>query len=110
MSRRRNYEAMNSYQMNDERIEATSLAQKEMPEFEEVPHPRIRKGVIANSRAVNVRKGPSPSSDVVQVLDRGDKVKILDEIQGYYKIQIEDETSIKNEIGYVSLDFCKEAN
>lgn len=108
MSRRRNYESMNSYQMDGERNEATSPVQRETQEFTEDHRPFVKKGVIANSRLVNVRNSPSPHAEVVQILDRGDKVEIIDEVQGYYRIQIEDENHVKREIGYVSLDFCKE--
>lgn len=100
MSRRnRNYEEM----INQTYKEVTSPIQRETQE-DGHSKPPIRNGEVINSRIVNVRESPSSSAPVIQILDRGDVVKILDKVGEYYKIKIKDD----GRIGYIFLDFCKE--
>lgn len=62
-----------------------------------------RYGEIQNARFVNVRDNPSPTSNVVKVAKEGERVIILYEESGYYKVEFIDEV-----IGFVATEFIKE--
>ncbi len=61
--------------------------------------------VYGVSTNLNVRTGPGTSYQVVGYLLSGDKVKILGEENGWYKVQFNASTGTKN--GYVSKDYIK---
>ena len=66
----------------------------------------IKEGTVYGvSTNLNVRTGPGTSYQVVGYLLSGDKVKILGEENGWYKIQFNASTGTKN--GYVSKDYIK---
>ena len=44
-------------------------------------------GKVVNADSLNVRKGPSISFDIIGTLSGGDKVKIIGESNGWYKIE-----------------------
>lgn len=79
-------------------IRDTSPAEMETP----VP-PTVRNGEIVNTLQVRVRKEPSFESEVVEVLRKGDKVKILKREGDFWKVS----TSM-NKIAYISSEFIKE--
>lgn len=64
-------------------------------------------GRVANSTYVNVRKEPSRDSDVVATLMRAAPVKILEELDQFYKIDLRKNRDTKAETGYISKDFCE---
>ena len=53
-------------------------------------------GKVVNADILNVRKGPSISFDIIGTLSGGDKVKIIGESNGWYKIEY------NGKYGYVS--------
>ena len=66
----------------------------------------IKEGTVYGvSTNLNVRTGPGTSYQAVGYLLSGDKVKILGEENGWYKIQFNASTGSKN--GYVSKDYIK---
>ena len=66
----------------------------------------IKEGTVYGvSTNLNVRTGPGTSYQVVGYLLSGDKVKILGEENGWYKIQFNASTGSKN--GYVSKEYIK---
>ena len=66
----------------------------------------IKEGTVYGvSTNLNVRTGPGTSYQVVGYLLSGDKVKILGEENGWYKIQFNASTGSKN--GYVIKDYIK---
>ena len=66
----------------------------------------IKEGTVYGvSTNLNVRTGPGTSYQVVGYLLSGDKVKILGEENGWYKVQFNASTGSKN--GYVSKDYIK---
>ena len=66
----------------------------------------IKEGTVYGvSTNLNVRTGPGTSYQVVGYLLSGDKVKILGEENGWYKVQFNASTGSKN--GYVSKEYIK---
>ena len=66
----------------------------------------IKEGTVYGvSTNLNVRTGPGTSYQVIGYLLSGDKVKILGEENGWYKVQFNASTGTKN--GYVSKDYIK---
>lgn len=63
----------------------------------------ITNGTIDGALNVNVRKEPSMKSDVIEVLRKGDKVRLLAKSGDFYKVS----TSV-NPVAYISSDFIKE--
>lgn len=61
-------------------------------------------GKAANSKYVQIRRGPSPNSQIVANMSCGDTAIILDRVSGYYRIQTEKEGNV----GYVSSNYFKE--
>ena len=53
-------------------------------------------GKVVNADSLNVRKGPSISFDIIGKLSGGDKVKVIEESNGWYKIEY------NGKYGYVS--------
>ena len=73
------------------------------PTTKEVMEPQTKNGVICNSEFVRVRKEASGTSEVLGILNCGDKVKIIGVDKGFKKIQFN-----RNGIGYISSNYCKE--
>ena len=48
------------------------------------------------------RKGPGKNHDVIGSFEKGEKVVILEEGTGWYKVRRK-----TNEVGWVSADYCK---
>lgn len=70
------------------------------------PNPPVletRYGVITNARYVNVRKEPNPTSEVLKVAEEGERVIILYEDRGYYKVEF-----VNKIVGFISSEFVKE--
>ena len=66
----------------------------------------IKEGTVYGvSTNLNVRTGPGTSYQVIGYLLSGDKVKILGEENGWYKVEFNASTGTKN--GYVSKDYIK---
>lgn len=94
------YEEMNNPVKTGVREKTTA---KSPAEVETMVSETIKNGIIVGALNVNVRKGPSLESEVLEVLRKGDKVKILDKDDKFYKIS----TSV-NPVAYISFDFIKE--
>lgn len=62
-----------------------------------------RYGVIQNARYVNVREEPSPVANVLRVANEGERLIILYEENGFYKVEFEDKTQ-----GFIAKEFVKE--
>lgn len=62
-------------------------------------------GRVANSTYVNIREEPSRSSKSMGVLQRGAPVRILEELERYYKIEPMQPKLYS--FGYISKDYCE---
>ena len=60
-------------------------------------------GKVVNADILNVRKGPSISFDIIGTLSGGDKVKIIGESNGWYKIEYNGTYGYVSE-SYIELD------
>lgn len=58
-------------------------------------------GKVVNADSLNVRKGPSISFDIIGKLSGGDKVKVIGESNGWYKIEY------NGTYGYVSASYIE---
>ncbi len=76
---------------------------EETPAEVESNGPETKNGIITNSLFVNVRKEPNIESDSVEVLRRGDKVKLIKKVAGFYEVN----TSVNKHV-YISSDFIEE--
>lgn len=65
--------------------------------------PTVTNGEIVNTLHVKVRREPSFESEVLEVLRKGDKVKVLEKGNDFWKVS----TSVNN-IAYISSEFIKE--
>ena len=63
-------------------------------------------GKVVNSDTLNVRKGPSISFDIIGTLSGGDKVKIIGESNGWYKIEYNGTYGYVSG-SYIELDYTK---
>lgn len=61
-------------------------------------------GTITNTIWLNVRKRPVRDSEVVDLIQRGDKVEILEQLPEHYKVRVKN----SGKIGYIPSNFCKE--
>lgn len=70
----------------------------EFPEQEQ-NGPETKYGTVVNAQFVNLRAAPSYTAEVVDILPKGAKVKILEKLEnrGFYKIKVE---SIPKKIHY----------
>lgn len=76
--------------MPTKNVKNTAKAVIETPE-------EIKKGVVANCQLLNVRAAARKDASIVKTIPEGTEVEILDEKNGFYKI----------ENGYVMKDFIK---
>lgn len=65
--------------------------------------PQTKNGIVVNTGCLNVRRSPRGGNNIVEVLDRGDKVQILGENGPYYKVS----TSANNNV-FVSKKYIRE--
>lgn len=65
--------------------------------------PTVRNGEIINALHVKVRRDPSFESEVLEILRKGDKVKILEKGVGFWKIK-----TSTNPIAYIAAEYIKE--
>lgn len=66
--------------------------------------PETKNGIITNSLLVSVRKGPSYESDVLEVLQKGDKVVILGEDKNSF---LKVSTKL-NKVAYIFSNYVRE--
>ena len=64
-------------------------------------------GKVVNADILNVRKGPSISFDIIGTLSGGDKVKIIGESNGWYKIEYNGTYGYVSE-SYIELDYTEQ--
>ncbi|QQK74198.1 SH3 domain-containing protein [Salicibibacter cibarius] len=65
-----------------------------------VDEPDEEEGYVDASTSVNVREGPGSSYDQVETLSQGESIDLLGEVEGWYKIQLDDVDST-----YISGDY-----
>lgn len=65
---------------------------------------KAKTGTAANSRYVRVRKVPAANSQVVAVMNAGEKAEILDRIPGFYKVR----TVKGGHVGFVASNYFME--
>lgn len=65
--------------------------------------PETKNGIVVNTIFVKVRERPNYESNVLEILNCGDKVHIIDQIGDFYKVSTK-----KNNIAYISSHFIKE--
>ncbi len=63
---------------NGEKDEAISL--------NEPDEPKTRNGIIINANLVNVRTAPDLGSQILGMLNNGDEVTIIDQLNDFYKV------------------------
>lgn len=68
------------------------------PAEEEANGPETKNGIVVDALCVKVRNRPSPDSDVIGLVEKGDVVNIIGKEKGFYNIGI----------GYISSHFIKE--
>lgn len=92
-----------SKKTNKEKI-VTPEAEKDIicEESEVICPPEPEIGVVANCKALNIRKGPSIDAEIVTVLDEARIVKILDTENDFYKVEI-----ATDQIGYCMQKFIE---
>lgn len=95
--RKKDYEN-ESILCNNFEKEETSPAEVETP----VPKTVIN-GKIVNTLHVNVRREPTSDSDVLEILRKGDRVKVLEKGEEFWKVS----TSV-HRIAYISSNFIEE--
>lgn len=80
------------------------IAEESPAEVETTTVPQtVINGEIVNTLHVKVRRDPNFESEVLEVLRKGDKVKILEKGTDFWKVS----TSV-NKIAYISSEFIKE--
>lgn len=87
-------------------IKETMMFEKDTERFPaevETTGPETKNGIVKDCLHVKVRNRPSYDSDVVEVLRKGDKVKILGKVGDFYRVS----TSVNND-AYISSDFIEE--
>lgn len=75
------------------------------PVYEETKGNRVSlNGTVTNTIWLNVRKRPVQGSEVVEIIQRGDKVEILEQLPEHYKVRVKN----SGKIGYIPSKFCEE--
>lgn len=87
-------ESMMYDQLHDEDFQSTSPAEVE------TTGPETINGIITNALSVKARDAANPEGKVVDVLTKGDRVRILGESHGFYKVETN-----RKDIVYVSKKF-----
>ena len=62
-------------------------------------------GIVVNCDLLNVRKEPNPTSNILTVINADQKIKILDELDEFYRVLIDD--PINSYEGYCMKKFIK---
>ena len=62
-------------------------------------------GIVANCDLLNVRKEPNPTSNILTVINADQKIKILEELDEFYRVLIDD--PINSYEGYCMKKFIK---
>ena len=56
---------------------------------------------IVDVQSLNLREGPSTSSDSIDGLLRGEELEVLEQLDGWYKVKV------RGDVGYVASDYVK---
>lgn len=80
--------------------EVEEIVEEPVETIEEVPEQDVKATVIAEK--LNVRKEPNSNAEIVMVVNKNDVFTVLDEVDNYYFIKINDNIS-----GYCVKDFMK---
>lgn len=93
--------------IKEENVEEDYTVTEESPAEMETTGPETINGIITgtiiNSVHVRARREPNIESDVIELLRKGDHVKILGNVSGFYKVE-----TFTNNIAYILSDFVKE--
>ena len=71
-------------------VEETTQNAPVVEETQKVEAPKTVYGIVANCEKLNMRNKPSKQSDVICVLTKGDKVKIVETKGEFYNVESED--------------------
>lgn len=91
------------HEITEENVEEDHTVTEESPAEMETTGPETINGIIINSVHVRARREPNIESDVIELLRKGDHVKILGNVDGFYKVE-----TFANNIAYILSDFVKE--
>lgn len=80
--------------------EVEEIVEEPVETIEEVPEQDVKATVTAGK--LNVRKEPNSNAEIVMVVNKNDVFTVLDEVDNYYFIKINDNIS-----GYCVKDFMK---
>ena len=80
--------------------EPIEIVEEPVEIVEEVPEQEVKATVIAGK--LNVRREPNSNAEIVMVVNKNDVFTVLDEVDNYYLIKINDNIS-----GYCVKDFMK---
>lgn len=80
--------------------EVEEIVEEPVETIEEVPEQDVKATVTAGK--LNVRKEPNSNAEIIMVVNKNDVFTVLDEVNNYYFIKINDNIS-----GYCVKDFMK---
>lgn len=80
--------------------EVEEIVEEPIETIEEVPEQDVKATVTAGK--LNVRKEPNSNAEIIMVVNKNDVFTVLDEVDNYYFIKINDNIS-----GYCVKDFMK---
>lgn len=80
--------------------EVEEIVEEPVETIEEVPEQDVKATVTAGK--LNVRKEPNSNAEIIMVVNKNDVFTVLDEVDNYYFIKINDNIS-----GYCVKDFMK---
>lgn len=109
MTRKNKY----GYGTTESIIDSEHEYDEEIDEFpvQEQNGPETRYGIVINTQYVNLRKEPSYTAEVLDILAKGDRVKILEHLKerGFYRISVRNLSATKDlDDVYISSKFLKE--
>lgn len=91
-----------SYTNNNTENNNQNTETEKEPEAEKTAEEKVIKTAYVSTESLKVRKEANTSSDVIDSLKQNDKVSIVEELDGWYKIKI------SGEIGYVSSKYISD--
>lgn len=76
-------------EINEEAVVTADEAVEEVVEKvnEEPSKPKTKIGSVIDCKLLNVRREPNVASNILTRIKEGETVRILDEINGFYKVQ-----------------------
>lgn len=81
---------MEEKEVKNEEVKQLEVEQEELNTASSEYTKELKDGELINCDLLNARKEPNKDSEVLFIIDKKDTIKILEELENFYKVEVKD--------------------